>query len=187
MYNSVLGILLISISLKSLALSYSLIWDIFLCLLILFNSLSVSVLGKSAVSPVLIGDSLMMISCNVLQSSIDCSSRTWHLGNICSVSCEPCCCVLVAFIFSLLVYGRSLCLLSICYLVWHVLTRCTLVCLDNETCCHCCNRGLAKQMGHRDTVGRFMQVFCGMGSRVQTLRKMWLGRVDPWTCIGGAW
>ena len=84
------GILLISILLRTLAviLAYSFSWDISLCLLILSNSVSVSVLGRTAMSPALECSSLMKEgSFGALQGGVLCSPGPGALGVICVLCC----------------------------------------------------------------------------------------------------
>lgn len=78
-------VLLTSVSLRcpAMTLSCSFIWNKFLCLLLL----SVSVLGRSALSPVLEGNGFMKKrSCSALQCSVPCSpglGTSWSVSIVC--------------------------------------------------------------------------------------------------------
>ena len=95
-----------------MGLCYSFIWHISLCLLILFNSMSFSLLGESIMSPILEGNGLMKkMSCCTMHCTVPClpESGTFRMSSICIVS--PCYCVLATVSFHPVIYSGTLFLL----------------------------------------------------------------------------
>lgn len=108
--NSPLGIYLVPFQLTLLLwfFSPSFIWNISLSLLIWANSPCFSVLGKSAISPVLESSALMKKrSCHALQYSIPCSPQcgTSERSPMCVACTMPY--GWVAFAFSPVIYSDS--------------------------------------------------------------------------------
>ena len=119
------GMLLIFVSLKSLAvtLSYLIIWNKSLHLGIV--SAIFSVLQKPVMSPAPESNGLMK------------KKRSWHFRECFRCVLHVlCCCVVAALPFRLVICRGSACLLCAVWCLtwmWIILTRCALICLLNET------------------------------------------------------